>query len=104
MSLEIRNGDVLVVAGRRYPIARSAGYVNARVTPAFRRNLINTCTVVRSIKGVESTVFSGKCTVLDPVDPDTRKRMLLETPHSVLQTFLSGTAEFEHLFVEDTHR
>jgi hypothetical protein len=104
MSLDIRNGDTLIVGNKRYPISRSAGYLNARVTPAFRRSLVNTCTIVRSIKGTDTTVFSGKCTVLDPVDPETRKRMLLETPHSVLQTFIAGSAEFEHLFVEDLNR
>lgn len=104
MSLDVRNGDVLIVSGKRYPIARSAGYLNARVTPVFRRSLVNTCTIARSIKGVETTVFSGTCTVLDPVDPETRRRMQLETPHTVLQAFVSGSNEFEHLFVEDLSR
>lgn len=104
MSLDIRNGDTLIVNSKRYPITRSAGYLNARVTPVFRRSLVNTCTIVRSIKGTETTVFSGTCTVLDPVDPETRKRMQLEIFHTVLQTFVSGSNEFEHLFVEDLSR
>ncbi len=104
MSIDVRNGDTLIVAGKRYPITRSADYLNARNTPMFLRSLVNACTIVRSIKGVETTVFTGRCTVLDPVDPETRKRMLLETPYQVLQTFVSGTAEFAHLFLEDLSR
>lgn len=36
-------------------------------------------------------VTSLKCTPLDPVEPDLRKRMALETPHELLQTFTNET-------------
>ena len=30
------------------------------------------------------------CTPLDPLDPETRYRLEIETPHTLLQTFLGG--------------
>lgn len=30
------------------------------------------------------------CTPLDPVDPETRHRLAIETPHQLLQTFVGG--------------
>lgn len=40
-------------------------------------------------------VASLKCTPLDPVDPELRQRLALDTPHEVLQTFTQETNIFE---------
>jgi hypothetical protein len=44
------------------------------------------------------------CTPLDPVDPDLRQRLVLDTPHELLQTFADGGDTFYHLVVEDMKR
>lgn len=59
----------------------------------------------RTKKGEPSPLLSGlKCTPLDPVDPDLRRRMALETPHELLQTFLTDGNGFVHLILEDLKR
>lgn len=37
-------------------------------------------------------VTSLRCTPLDPVDPELRQRLALNTPHELLQTFTAETA------------
>lgn len=45
-------------------------------------------------RGVPTTYLTGvKATPLDPVDPELRKRLALETPHELLQTFLLGSQD-----------
>lgn len=42
-------------------------------------------------RGAPATnIASLSCTPLDPVDPDLRQRLALETPHELLQTFVAG--------------
>ena len=44
-------------------------------------------------RGVPVTqIASLSCTPLDPVQPDLKQRMGLNSPHELLQTFVEGTA------------
>lgn len=38
-------------------------------------------------------IASLYCTPLDPVDSEIRQRLVLDTPHEVLQTFVAGTLD-----------
>ena len=79
-----------------------------------------------------ANVASLSCTPLDPVDPELRERLALDTPHELLQTFVDagidieegdiftvssvdypvrsvadwtwGTSDFKHLVLEDLKR
>lgn len=105
MSLNIRDGDELTIDGKTYPIARAPKWEGAKMnTIAFRRRLIHDCVVTRSVKGSKSTVFTGKCTAFDPVEPDLKRRMQIESPFTVKQTFIADSGEFVQLFVEDIVR
>lgn len=47
-------------------------------------------------RGTPATNLSGlSCTPLDPVDPELRARLELDTPHTLLETFLEGTNDIE---------
>ncbi len=37
-----------------------------------------------------ASIVSLKCTPLDPVDPELKKRLGLETPHTLLQTYVDA--------------
>jgi hypothetical protein len=42
-------------------------------------------------RGTPATKISSlKCTPLDPVDPELRQRLAINTPHELLQTFVNG--------------
>ena len=42
-------------------------------------------------RGVPTTWLSSlQCTPLDPVDPETRQRLAINTPHELLQTFVDA--------------
>lgn len=108
-SLDIKEGDLLVVGGREYPIRHVAEWAMSR---ASYRSFARQATVSASTKR-SPAVVSGKrgtpatnltnlyCTPLDPVDPETARRLVLDTPHELKQTFLDSTTGFYHLVVED---
>ena len=53
-------------------------------------------------RGEATTKLSGlKCTPLDPVSSEIRKRVALDTPMELLQTFLTDGSGFVHLVVEE---
>ena len=48
-------------------------------------------TIVGGKRSAPTTNLTGLlCTPLDPVDPELRRRMQLETPYEILQTFITG--------------
>ncbi len=113
--LDILEGDILVVGGRDYPIKSCAEWSTpllsvsnfkrmAKLTASTKRSQ-TTGAGVNRMKGVPSVLLTGlPCTYLDPVDADTRKRLALETPHELLQTFLSDGSGFVHIILEDIKR
>lgn len=109
MNLDIVEGDVLVVDGKEYPIrsvAEWAGFPPGSV--AFRRMARVTATTKRSptlsgtgTRGAMTTLLTGlHCTPLDPVDPELRSRLKLNTPHELLETYLDADPYLK-LIVED---
>jgi hypothetical protein len=101
--MDIREGDFLVVGSDEYPIKSCADWTKSGMnSTSFRRMATVTAGTKRTKKGEPATVLSNlKCTPLDPVDPELRRRLALETPHELLQTFIADSAGFVHLILED---
>jgi hypothetical protein len=107
--MDILEGDTLVVGGKDYPIKECAEWKTTRMnTPSFRRMAVETASTKRppalsgGKRGEAVTNLSGlKCTPLDPVSSEIQKRIALETPMELLQTFITDGQGFVHLVVED---
>jgi hypothetical protein len=66
----------------------------ATVTASTKRNpATNLATGLRSTPATE--IASLSCTPLDPVDPEVRRRLQLETPHELLETFVDGSLDIK---------
>lgn len=110
--IDIRNGDLLVVNGLEYPVKAAAWWDGSRASvSSFLRMATVTASTKRNpppisgVRGAPITNLTGlKCTPLDPVDAETRKRLVIETPHNILQTYVYSTTGFTHLVVEDLKR
>ncbi len=104
--MDIKEGDLFIVGNREYPIKSCAEWpttvMNSR---GFKRSATVTAGTKRTLKGAPATVLSGiRCTPLDPVDPELRKRLGLDTPHELLQTFLADSSGFVRIILEDLKR
>lgn len=111
--MNIREGDILVVGANEYPIRSVAEWATTRLVET--RTFIKQATVVASTKrspavvsgkrGAPVTLLSNlKCTPLDPIDPQLRQRLALDTPHELMQTFLADEIGFVQLIVEELKR
>ena len=110
MSLDIKEGDYLVVGTVEYPI-RSCAEWPWKFTYALKRKLTVTASTKRqpSItsgkRGVPTTNLTGvKCTPVAPLDPELKKRMDIQTPHELLITFADGGTTQYKLVLEDLKR
>jgi hypothetical protein len=108
--LDILEGDFLVVNSREYPI-RSCAEWEWGYGRAMRRFTTVTASTKRSpaISGGKrgnpvAKLLGLKCTPLDPVDPEIRQRLALNTPHELLETFVDGGGVFLHLILEELKR
>jgi hypothetical protein len=115
MSLDIKEGDVLVVGANEYPI-RSCAEWSWRYSRTFRRMATVTASTKRNPalvsgkRGAPVANLTGvKCTPLDPVDPELAVKLRsgrsdLGTPHELLVTFVDGGNVFYRLVLEDLKR
>jgi hypothetical protein len=110
--MDIREGDVFVVSSVEYPI-RAVGDWDYRWgnTVSFQRMMTKTASTKRppalsaGKRGTPATNLTGlTCTPLDPVAPEVRQRLALNTPHELLETFVGDGSEFKHLILEDLKR
>lgn len=106
MALDIQKGDALVIGNKVYPIKHCAEWTtNQMNTVGFRRMATVTARIQRTKKNAPVlAVTTYKCTPLDPVDAETRRRLEIETPLEVKQTFIADGTEFLHLYVEVADR
>ncbi len=110
MALDLREGDTLVIGSAEYPIKSCAEW-----RWAYGGGMARLATVTGSTKRPPA-ISGGKrgapvlllasiqCTPLDPVDPEVRQRLALETPHELLETFVNSGDVFYHLVVEELKR
>lgn len=107
--MDIREGDILVVGSKDYPIKSCADWQQqAFSTPGFRRMARVNASTKRApaISGGKrgdavAKLLGLKCTPLDPVSADIQKRVALDTPMELLQTFITDGSGFVHLVIED---
>lgn len=112
MTLDIREGDILLVDGVEYPIrsvarwalraANSIGFLRmANVTASTKRPPTLSATGTRA---APVTYLIGiRCTPLDPIDAELRGRLMLNTPHEILETYVDGDP-YLRLMVEDLRK
>ena len=110
MSLDIKEGDVLVVGANEYPI-RSCAEWSWRYSRSFRRMATVTASTKRNPalvsgkRGAPVANLTGvKCTPLDPISAELANRLELETPHELLVAFADGGNVFYRLVLEDLKR
>lgn len=67
------------------------------MTTTFRLFATTTASTKRSpaissgkIGAATTSIASLRCTPLDPIDPELRQRMTINTPHELLQSFTEG--------------
>lgn len=111
--MDIKEGDILVVAGVDYPVRAVSEYSSERLnnTRTFQTYTTVDATTKRSPavssgkRGAPVANLTGlKCTPLDPVDAETRRRLGLETPHELKQTFLADSFGYIFLVLEELKR
>lgn len=110
--MDIVEGDTLVVGSKEYPIRSCEEWETTRMnTPGFRRMATKTASTKRAPaissgkRGDATTKLTNlKCTPLDPVSAEIQKRIALDTPMELLQTFLTDGSGFLLLVVEDLKR
>lgn len=107
--MDVREGDVLVANGKDYPIKSCAEWSTDRMNTVGLRRMAKVAASTKRSPGIISgkrgepvtLLTSLKCTPLDPVTPDIQKRVALDTPMELLQTFITDNSGFVHLVVED---
>jgi len=104
--MDIREGNFLVISGKEYPIKSCADWIDPLMdTRSFSHLATISCSTKRTQKGNPATNLTGlKCIPLMPVDPELRRRLGLETPHEIKQTFITDGAGFVQLVVEELKR
>lgn len=112
MSLDIKEGDLLVVSSVEYPVRSVANWAQSGFNTAGFQSMASLSASTKrapAISGGKRDVpadnLSGlSCTPLDPVDPELRATLNLDTQHELLQTFLSDGDGFVHLILEQLKR
>ena len=110
--LDIHEGDIAVIDGKEYPIRYAAEWEGLKSTASFRRKATKSLSTKRlpliSFDGErglpEFCIVGIVCTPPDPLDADLRKRLMLETPHELVQVFVADGTDYTHLVLEDLKR
>lgn len=108
--LDIQEGDILVVAGVEYPIRVSAEWSSHgfRSSQGMRR-VTNVAAATKrpapltqGVRG-QPAIFLDQLwiTPLDPVSPELKERLRLNTPHTLLECYTLDSGRFWHLVVEE---
>jgi len=109
MTLDIKEGDYLVVGNAEYPI-RSCAEWPWKFTYALKRKLTTTASTKRkppitgSSYALVTHLTGVKCTPIAPLDPELKKRLDIQTPHELLITFADGGTTQYKLVLEDLKR
>ena len=110
MSLDIREGDIYVVGTNEYPIRSCAAWAWNAGRGIKRLLKVDASTkrypsMSSGKRGAPVANLTGlRSTPLDPFSPDLAQREALDTPHTLLQTFVDGGDVFYDLVLEDLKR
>lgn len=110
IDLDIREGDILTISGRDYPIKRVFTFrTDGFSSASFARMAKATASVSRNISDGQGNyprtllVEGMPCTSLDPLSgrEESEYRATLNAPVSVVKTYAASANGFYKLFVED---
>lgn len=110
MALDIRDGDIYVVGSNEYPIRSCAAWQWGYGSAIKRLLKVDASTkrypaMSSGKRGAPVANLTGlRSTPLDPFTPDLARREALDTPHTLLQTFVDGGNVFYELILEDLKR
>lgn len=107
--MDIREGDTLVANGKEYPIKSCAEWATNRMNTLGFRRMANVSASTKRLPAISSgkrglpvtNLTDLKCIPLDPVSPEIQRRVALDTPMELLQTFLTDGNGYVHIVVED---
>ena len=107
--VDIREGDLLVVSTREYPVKAVEVWTKANWNSYFQRMTSVTASTKRPpalSNGLRSgtavtNLASIKITPLDPITAEVAQRLALESPVRMLETFIADSTGFVHVIVED---
>ncbi len=109
--LDIKNGDLLVAGASEYPIRSRAFYPNSQgVAGMMFSDAYIPCSTKRArVDGSGDEIkldpsLGLTCTPLWPADPQKTATVVLDTPVTLLQTYLPDTDGFFELLVEELQR
>jgi hypothetical protein len=113
--IDIVEGDILVVAGREYPVKIAAEWVGKGNTASFRRLATVSASTKRTgtsggKRSAPTAYLSDlKITPLDPISASAIKSIELSanellTPNELKQCYVADSTGFLHLVVEDQKR
>ena len=109
--LDVQAGDVLVHGGVEYPIKACEAWAwpnGVRGVVPFLRTTAGTKRSPGMVGGKRGEpvahLVDVRCTVLYPASAEILQRADLQTPHTLLQTFLDGGDTVYALVVEDLRR
>jgi len=108
IDLDIREGDVLTVDGKNYPVKAvqtftTGGFRGSTFARLADRRADITRQVADGAGGYTPTVlYEGlACTPLDPQTFENTRREALRTPEQLLQTYIASRNGFYKLLLED---
>lgn len=113
MALDIREGDILVVGSKEYPIRFCGDWsFSAGSTSSMQRMCSVTAStkrkpaVVGAVRGDAAAHLTNiKCMPLDPASgDDLRVRQLTQAPYELLKTIVNGGSVFYEIFVENIRK
>ena len=113
MSLDVKEGDVLVVGSSEYPIKAVEDWAMQKAnSPSFRSLAIQACSTKRSPEpdaegktgSMELYLDNLACTPLAPVTAELAQSRGLEAAHELLQTFIGDQDGFVRLFLMEHKR
>lgn len=111
MSLDLREGDTLVLGGKEYPVKSCAEWpwsLASQILASFATQTASTKrspAIVNGKRGAPATnLASVKCTPAYPASADVAQRAGLDTPHELLQVYVDGGDVCYELVLEDLKR
>lgn len=107
IDLDIRDGDILTVDAKDYPVKSIEAWVSETMRgSSVRRLAVKRAAISREVSSGknytrQTIIESIPCMPLDPLTKETQNRAALNTPHKLLQTIVSSEYGFYLVIVED---
>lgn len=105
--IDIKEGDILMVAGVEYPVQSVGDYTNFPISPSFRK-LASVTASTRRIPPMSGGKTSSpveyltglKILPLAPIEAELRERLELSTPYELARTYAADEEGYIEVTVE----